>query len=239
MSNYQVPQSLLERLKKVSTATVWDQLWAMGYRKIFMEGVRSMTPGRRLAARARTLRFLPTRPDLVEEVYHGEESPNCRAMALWGPGDALVIDAMRMPYACIGGDVVFLQLKMNGADGLVTDGGIRDVPAMAKYGFPVYVGSPTPLAHSDLFYYDFDLPIQCGGALVRPGDVVMGDESGVVVIPAHLVEEVVPLAEESEESEVFIKQLVEKEGCTPMKYYGTGEGIRQFREAKEKGWKRS
>ena len=237
MADYEVPQSLLDRLKKVGTATVLTGLLKKGYEKTFMEGVRPLTPGRQLAARARTIRFLPTRPDLREEVTRGEESPIYQAMALCGPGDALVMDAMRLPYGCIGGDVRFLQLKMNGADGIVTDGGIRDVPTIADYGLVVYAASPTPkVGSTDFLFYDWDLPIQCGGVLVRPGDVVMGDEAGVVVIPAPLVEEMVCYAEETEEAEEFAKQLIEKEGCNPGRYYPLNdEAMRLFRESKKQG----
>ena len=235
--SYEVPQSVLDRLKKVCTATVLTTLWKKGYAKTFMEGVRPLTPGRCMAARARTLRFLPTRPDLAKEVIRGEESPIYQAMALCGPGDALVMDAMRLPYACIGGDVRMLQLKINGAEGIVSDGAIRDVPTIAEYGLIVYAANPTPkVGASDMLFYDWNLPVQCGGVLVRPGDVVMGDEAGVVVIPAPLAEEIVATAEETEEAEEFVKQLIEKEGCNPGRYYPlTDESMRLFRESRQSG----
>lgn len=234
MRRYDVPQSVLDCLRRVSTPTVLGALWRKGYEKSFMEGVRLLTPGRRLAARARTLRFLPTRPDLREEVNRGEEAPIYKAMALCGPGDALVVDAMRLPYACIGGDVRFLQLKMNGAEGIVTDGGIRDITAIAEYGLVVYAANPTPkVGTSDMLFYDFDLPIQCGGVLVRPGDVVMGDEAGVVVVPAPLAEEVAAYAEENEEVEKLVKALIEKERCIPGRYYPITEEMRRlYRQSK-------
>lgn len=234
MDSHEVPQSVLDKLKKVSTPTILTALWRKGYTKTFMEGVRSLTPERRLAARARTLRFLPTRPDLAQEVTRGEESPIYQAMALCGPGDALVMDAMRLPYACVGGDMRVLQLKMNGAEGIVCDGGIRDVPTIAEYGLVVYAANSTPkVGASDMLFYDWNLPIQCGGVLVRPGDVVVGDEAGVVVIPAPLAEEVAAGAEEAEEAEEFVKELIQKEGCSPGKYYPlTDEAWRLFRQSR-------
>jgi regulator of RNase E activity RraA len=234
MSNLEVTKSVLERLKEVATPTVLGFLRRKGYGKVFMEHLRPLTPGQRLAARARTLRFLPTRPDLRDEVTRGEHSPIYKAMELCGSGDALVVDAMRLPYACIGGDVRFLQLKMNGAEGIVTDGGIRDVPTIKAYGLVVYAANPTPKAGpSDMLFYDWDLPIQCGGALVRPGDVLVGDEAGVVVIPAAMAEEAAGYAEEHEEAEEFVKELIEKEGCNPGRYYPIDdETMRLFKEAK-------
>ena len=237
MNEYNVPQALLDRLKRVGTGTVVTALEIKGYMEIFMEGVRSLTPGKRLAARARTLRFLPSRPDLYDEVNQGEGSPIYKAMALCGPGDALVVDAMGLSYASIGGDVSFLQLKMNLAEGIVTDGGIRDISAIAEYGLVVYAANPTSkIRANDLLFYDWGLPIQCGGVLVRPGDVVMGDESGVVVVPAPLVEETVSFAEEREEIEEFVKGMIEKEGCNPGRYYPVNEEVmRLFQAVKKRG----
>lgn len=236
MKQHEVPQSLLDRLKNVGTPTVLTALWKKGYEKTFMEGVRPMTPGRRLAARARTLRFLPTRPDLRDEVTRGEDSPIYRAMELCGPGDALVLDAMRMPYACIGGDVRFLQLKMRGAEGLVTDGGLRDVPTIAGYGLVVYAAALTPKVGSmDILFYDWDLPVQCGGVLVRPGDVLVGDEAGVVVVPPGLAEYVAEYAEEMEEAEAWVKERIEREGCNPGRYYPVSDAtMKLFREEKRR-----
>jgi regulator of RNase E activity RraA len=125
---------------------------------------------------------------------------------------------------------------MNHAEGIVTDGGIRDVPTIEGYGLVVYAANPTPKAGpSDIVFYDWDLPIQCGGALVRPGDVVVGDEAGVVVIPAPLAEEAASYSIEHEEAEEFAKGLIEKEGCNPGRYYPiTEETMRLFRETKKK-----
>lgn len=229
-----VSQALLDRFKKVSSPTVYTMLMNLGYESVFMEGVHPMNDGRPLAARARTLRFLPSRPDLRAKVTRGEDSPEYRAMALCGPGDALVVDTGGMPYASIGGDIKFIQLQMQGAEGIVTDGAVRDVAGLTSYGLIVYARSKTPKAGPvDILPYEGGVPIQCGGALVLPGDVVVGDDAGVVVVPASVAEEVIERAEEHEQVELFIKERVRKEKCIPGRYYPVGEEtLRLFRESR-------
>ena len=120
-----VGKELLERYKHVPVATVWSCLHNfLGVPLPYMENVKIMTPNKRLAARARTLRFLPPRPDKDLETKIGEKSPEMLAMSRCGEDDVLVADMMGAKYAAIGGDVKLLLLKMNNAAGLVTDGAI-------------------------------------------------------------------------------------------------------------------
>ena len=237
MSSTDVPQALLERYKRVAIPTVEDVLRSKGYVNIFMEGVRPLTPGKRLAARARTLRYVPSRPDFRKVVSRGEESPPYQAMALCGLGDALVVDALRFPDIGVVGDVMLLQLQMGNAEGIVTDGGIRDLATVATYGLAVFAGGRSHEGGTPhILPCDFDLPIQCGGVLVCPGDVVAGDDDGVLVVPAELADEVIGEAEEREEMEEFVKELIQQEGCAPGRYYPITEQVaRLFRESREKG----
>ena len=235
MDIVEVPQSVLDRFKKVGTPTVFTMLMTMGYESVFMEGVFPMNNGRSLAGRARTLRFLPSRPDLRKAVSRGEDSPEYKAMSLCGPGDVLVVDTGAMRYASIGGDIKFMQLQMQGADGIVTDGAVRDVAGLTSYGLVVYARGRTPKAGPvDILPYEGNVAIQCGGALVLPGDVIVGDDSGAVVVPAQVAEEVVEKAEEYEEVELFIKERVRKERCAPGRYYVPNEETwRLYREHKK------
>ena len=218
-----VGDEILERYKRVPVATVWSAVnMQAGVSLPFMEGVRAFTPGRRLAGRARTLRFLPPRPDIDLETKRGEDSPEYRAMARCGPGDVLVADIMNRRYAAIGGDVKLLQLKMNGAEGLVTDGAIRDLDVLEEenYGLIVYAQDRTPYGGrpwADPAEENGD--IQCGGALVRPGDLVVGDDDGVVVVPSWYAEECINWVEEHEGAESFVKRKILEEGVRPGKYY--------------------
>ena len=147
MTPVEVSDEILERFKHVPVATVWMAVNSiLGVPLSFMEGVRSFTPNKRLAARARTLRFLPPRIDKEKDVKRGENSPEYLAMERCGPGDVLVADIMSKKYAAVAGDVKLLQLKMNNADGLVTDGAIRDMGVLEEedYDLIVYAQGRTP-----------------------------------------------------------------------------------------------
>jgi regulator of RNase E activity RraA len=225
----EVSQDILERFKKLPVATIWHHVVKdAGVPLPFMEKVYPMTPGKRLAARARTLRFLPPRPDLLAGIEHGEEAPEYRAMARCGPGDVLVADMTGIPRACIFGDVKALQLKMNRADGIVTDGAIRDLGVMNEEGYNliIYAQDRTPYASAPwAIPAEENVDIQCGGALVRPGDVLVGDDDGVVVVPSWFAAECVAAVEEHEAIEAYIKQKIQAEGVRPGKYYPPSPGI--------------
>jgi 5-oxopent-3-ene-1,2,5-tricarboxylate decarboxylase/2-hydroxyhepta-2,4-diene-1,7-dioate isomerase len=218
-----VPQEILDRFKKLPVATIWNHVVRdAGVPLPFMENVQLWTPGGRLAARARTLRFLPPRPDLLQTVRRGEDAPEYRAMARCGPGDVLVADLMGNPRPCIFGDVKALQLRMNRADGIVTDGSIRDLEVMEaeQYGLIIYARGRTPYASEPWATpAEENVDIQCGGALVRPGDVLVGDGDGVVVVPSWFAEECVAICEEHEGVEAYIKEKILAEGVAPGKYY--------------------
>ncbi len=218
-----VSQEILDRFKKLPVATIWNHVMKdAGVPLPFMEGVRSFTPGQRLAARARTLRFLPVRPDLMAETHQGENSPEYRAMARCGPGDVLVADIMGHTRSCIFGDVKALHLVIQKADGLVTDGAIRDLGVLEaeEYGLIIYAKDRTPYGSGPWADpSEENVDIQCGGALVRPGDVLVGDDDGVVVVPSWFAEECVQLVEDHEAVEAYIKKKILAEGCAPGKYY--------------------
>ena len=219
----EVPQDILDRFKALPVATIWNDVHkTAGVPLPFMEKVFPMTPGKRLAARARTLRFLPPRPDLQAEIQRGPDSPEYRAMARCGPGDVLVADIMGQPRACIFGDVKALQLKMNKADGIVTDGAIRDLDIMVEehYNLIIYAQERTPYGSTPwAIPAEENVDIQCGGALVRPGDVLVGDGDGVVVVPSWFAAECVALVEEHEGVEAYVKEKIMAEGVAPGKYY--------------------
>jgi 5-oxopent-3-ene-1,2,5-tricarboxylate decarboxylase/2-hydroxyhepta-2,4-diene-1,7-dioate isomerase len=218
-----VPQEILDRFKVLPVATIWNHVVRdAGVPLPFMEGVQLWTPGKRLAARARTLRFLPPRPDLLAETQLGENAPEYRAMARCGPGDVLVADIMGNHRSCIFGDVKALHLKMNKAAGIVTDGAIRDLDVMESegYGLTIYARARTPYASAPWGVpAEENVDIQCGGALVRPGDVLVGDGDGVVVVPSWFAAECVTIVEEHEGVEAYIKQKIMAEGVAPGKYY--------------------
>ena len=225
---------LMDRYRKVSAATVYTGVRNLGYEPCFMRGVRAFTPGAKLVGAARTLRFVPPRPDIIEETQRGEDSPEYRAMGSCGPGDVLVCDAMGMRYAAIGGDVKLLQLKMAGAEGLVTDGGIRDLDIVNGYGLMVFAGERTTTGGlPEIIPYEDNVTVQCAGVSVRPGDLIVGDDDGVVVVANHLAAKVIDWVEEHEQVEEYIKGLIEREGVAPGKYYPiTDETVRRYHRSR-------
>lgn len=238
MKPVHVPQSVLDGFKKLPVATVYGAVRNMGSEWCVMEDVRPFTPGRRLAARARTLRFLPLRPDIRAEVMRGEDSPEYLAMERCGPGDVLVADIMGKRWSVIGGDVKLVQLAMNDADGLVCDGAIRDLGVLEEesYDLIVYAKERSIYGGVGCVPAEENIDIQCAQVLVRPGDVLVGDDDGVVVVPSWMAEEVLERATEHEEVENYIKEKIKKEKVRPGKYYPPGpETFEEYRRLKAGG----
>ena len=211
---------LLDILKNIPTQTLMDALWVKNWPMGFIHGAKPLNPGQHMAGKAVTLRFVPHRPDLAADKPKGDQSAEYVAFELCGPENVLVIDAMGWEYSSIGGDIKFLRLKQRQVGGLVTDGGVRDSVALTEYGFPVYAPNKTAKQGPAEFWpWDVNLPVQCGGVLVRPGDYIVGDDDGVVVVPATLVSEVIDIAHQREEVEQVIKTQLVEEQCSPGKYY--------------------
>ena len=239
MKPVDVPQSVLDGMKLIPTATVYNACRSFGHPNCVLEGIKPYTPGTRLAARARTLRFLPDRPDIKAEVKRGADSPEYHAMGRCGPGDVLVADIMGLARDVVAGDVKLLQLSMNNADGVIIDGAIRDLGVIEDedYGFAVYAkhrsfhGNPVTVPAEE------NIQIQCGGALIRPGDVIVGDDDGVLVVPSWMAEEVLAWATEHEEVENYVKEKIRAEGVAPGKYYPPTEAMHEewARVKKERG----
>ena len=225
----EVPQSILDRFKKLPVATVWHIVHTYANVPLpFMQNVRPYTPGQRLAARARTMRYLPPRPDLAAMTPGGEDAIDYRAMSRCGPGDVLVVDIYGNASPAVFGDVKALQLRMNNADGVVTDGGIRDLGIMLEedYGLIIYARDRTPYGGGPwAFPAEENVNIQCGGALVCPGDVLVGDDDGVVVVPSWFAEECVELTEVYETAEGLAKERILAEGVVPGRHYPPGPDI--------------
>ncbi len=224
MKPVNVSQEVLDGLKTIPSATVYSGVRSFGSTVNVCEGLVNFTPfppGQRLAARARTLRFLPTRADLTAEKPGGESDPEYIAMGRCGPGDVLVADIMGARRDVVAGDVKLLQLAMNNADGVIIDGAIRDLDVITEegYGLAVYAKHRSFHGNPEFTPAEENVQIQCGGALVRPGDVIVGDNDGVLVVPSWMAEAVLEWAVEHEDAENYIKQKVRAEGVAPGKYY--------------------
>ncbi len=230
----QISDEMLEVLRGIPTQTLIDALWVKGWPQAYIEGARPLRTGQpKMAARAVTLRFVPHRPDLADDKPKGDQSAEYVAIELCGPGEALVVDAMGWQYSSIGGDIKFFRMMQLGAGGLVTDGAVRDSESLIEYGFPVFSASTTAKQGPAEFWpWQVNDAIQCGGVLVRPGDAVVGDDDGVVVVPRSEVDEVIRIAHQREEVEEIVKAQLEVERCSPGKYYPFNDATWELYEAK-------
>jgi regulator of RNase E activity RraA len=231
LADQDVTDDVLERFKKVGISTVYSGVSRHGYNLCFMWGVKSFTPGQRLVGRARTVRYVTARPDLAEETSRGEDSPEYRAMGSCGPGDVLVAGANGFADSAIGGDMVLLHLKIVGAAGVVTDAGIRDMPAVVAYDYGVFAGASTPGSRPlRLVSHEDNVDVVCGGITVRPGDIIVAEDGDIVCVPRQHAEEVIDWVEEHEELEEIVKAMILRDGCAPGRYYNAETFERVARE---------
>jgi 2-keto-4-pentenoate hydratase/2-oxohepta-3-ene-1,7-dioic acid hydratase in catechol pathway/regulator of RNase E activity RraA len=196
--------STVDALGAVSTATLYSQLRKRGVNEVFLTGVRPVRAGQRMLGRARTLRYLPLREDEFQRRGGGMNAQK-RAVEALGSGDVLIIEARGEAGAGTIGDILVLRAQIRGAAGIVTDGPLRDTRAVADLDIPTYsAGSHAAVLRRRHVPMDIDVPISCGGVLVLPGDVLVGDDDGVIVVPASLVDEVAATALVQEREEAYI-----------------------------------
>jgi regulator of RNase E activity RraA len=199
------------QLMGVSTATLCTALFKRGLRHQFIQDVRPLRADLpNMVGEAYTLRYMPAREDLNSiEVFKNREHPQRKAVEECPSGAVFVIDSRKDARAASAGNILVTRLMKRGVAGIVTDGGFRDSPEMARLPFPVY--HQRPAAPTNLTVHqaiDINVPIGCGDAPVFPGDVVVGDAEGVVVIPAHLADEVAAEAVEMTAFEDFVQERV-------------------------------
>jgi len=203
-----------EALKKVSTATLTTVLFKRGFRNVFIQGVFPLNANApRMVGEAYTLRYIPAREDLDQlGAFEGRGHPQREAIEACPPGGVLVMDARRDASAATGGDILMTRLMVRGVAGVVTDGGLRDSPTIEKLPWPSYCGARSaPLNLVRHHAVEANVPIGCGGVAVYPGDVVVGDAEGVVVIPAQIANEVAEEAAAQTLFEDWVEERV-KEG---------------------------
>ncbi len=205
---WELTQERRDKLASVATATLSAQLRKRGFDDMSIDGVRPTQSGKKMVGRARTLRFIPARPDLFAS-HGGGFNAQKRAFDTLKPGDVLVIEARGEAATGTVGDILALRAQVLGAAGIVTDGGIRDIAAVSALGIPAYSqgGHPAVLGRRHV-PWDLDITVACGGAAVQPGDVIVGDDDGVLVIPPYLVDEVVEAALAQESEETYIADRV-------------------------------
>jgi regulator of RNase E activity RraA len=200
-----------QKLMGVSTATLCTALFKRGLAHQFIQDVRPLNAALpNMVGEAYTLRYMPAREDLnTIEVFKNREHPQRKAVEECPPGAVFVIDSRKDARAASAGGILVSRLMQRGVAGIVTDGGLRDSPEIARLAIPAY--HQRPAAPTNLTVHqaiDLNVPIGCGDAPVFPGDVVVGDGEGVVVIPAHLADEVAAEAVEMTVFEDFVQEKV-------------------------------
>jgi regulator of RNase E activity RraA len=202
-----------EKLKTVSTATLCTALFKRGLRNQFIQDVRPLNPkAGTMVGEAYTLRYIPAREDLNPiTVFQDRSHPQRKAVEECPPGAVLVIDSRKDARAASAGSILVSRLMKRGVAGVVTDGGFRDSSEIAELAIPAYHNRPSAPTNLTLHQaLDINVPIGCGDVAVFPGDVVVGDGDGVIIIPAHIADEIANEAVEMTAFEDFVTEEVMK-----------------------------
>ncbi|MBV7396943.1 ribonuclease activity regulator RraA [Mameliella sediminis] len=226
------------KLEQVSVATLATALFKRGLRHQVIQDVRPLSrKGKNMVGPAFTLRYMPAREDrnqLVE--FRNPDHPQRKAIETCPPGHVMVMDSRKSAYAASAGDILITRLMVRGGAGVVTDGGFRDAMNIAELDMPAYhsrPSSPTNLTTNEAI--DINVPIGCGDAPVFPGDIVVGDDDSVIIIPAHLAEEIAEEAVEMTAYEDFALEQVQN-GATIIGLYPATkeENLEKFAEWRKK-----
>lgn len=221
MSEQTLSSETKELLEAVSVATLATALYKRGLRHQVIQDVRPLAHrSRNMVGPAFTLRYMPAREDrnqLVE--FRNPKHPQRHAVESCPPGHVMVMDSRKSASAASAGDILINRLMVRGVAGVVTDGGFRDAMNIGQLDIPAYhnrPSSPTNLTTNEAI--DINVPIGCGDAPVFPGDILVGDDDSVIVVPAHLVDEVALEATEMTAYEDFVLSKV-KSGASIIGLY--------------------
>ncbi|HWA13178.1 MAG TPA: ribonuclease activity regulator RraA [Burkholderiales bacterium] len=231
-----VSPDTLKRLAEVPTATLATQLFKAGFRNTYLAGVTPINPGRRMVGEAATVRFVPAREDLASfDAVATSEYPQRKAIDEIAPGQVLVMDCRGISSVASAGEILMTRIKVRGAAGCVTDGAMRDYAAIQKMDFPVYSRGMAAPAHVHRHLaVDMNVPIGCADVLVMPGDIMVGDDEGVVCVPRHVADKVAQAGLDLEELEAFVLEKI-KAGAPLRGTYPPSEAVRAEFEA----WKKA
>jgi len=200
-----------ERLRHISTATLTTALFKRGLNNTCIQDVRPLRDGQEnMVGEAFTLRYIPAREDLnTIEVFKDPAHPQRKAVEDCPPGHVMVIDSRKDARAASAGSILVTRLMKRDVAGIDTDGGFRDSPTIAKLPFPAYHSRPSAPTNLNLHQaIDVNVPIGCGDVPVFPGDIVVGDAEGVVIVPKHMANEITEEAQAMTVYEDFVEEEV-------------------------------
>ena len=221
---YKLPSSVAERLSpadrilfaklmQVGLEAAWAVVSSEGYPQCFINELHPLNTGRRMVGRARTIRYLPNRKDLRDQIYSKGPQLNYRSAEEALPGDVLVFDAGGETHSTVSGAITTTRFAMRGGSGILVDGCMRDIPDLTAMPVGIYLrcghaSSVSPI----LMSVDYQVPVRIGGVTVVPGDILIGEDHGVLVIPASIVDKVLERAMAHDEQEEFQRYLLLRGG---------------------------
>jgi regulator of RNase E activity RraA len=228
------PAAIVERLRQIGAATVAGTLFYMGIRKPFMVGPVMWGKPAAIAGPALTLQFMPKREDIYGDGEYTDVEKQLHRHVLYHAqaGDIVVVDARGDMSSGIFGEMMLTYFKGRGGAGLIVDGCIRDYPNVKTIGMPLWIRGVTPNFHTqaDLMPFAVNAPIACGGVTVMPGDIIVADEDGAVVVPVALAERCIDEAHKGHEWEDFSREMLSKGGDLRT-YYPLSDRARPEYEA--------
>ena len=228
------PRALIEGLKHIGSATASGELSRLGIRDPHLRGLTSWTPGKAVVGPALTLQFMPKREDQyrVDEYADPEKQLHRHVLYHTQPGDIVVVDARGNMGSGVFGEMMLTYFTGRGGAGVVVDGCIRDYPKAKDLGIGLWLRGTTPNFHTqtDIFPFAVNVPIACADRLVMPGDLIVADDDGAVVVPAALAPELLHKAGEHVEWEEFSRMRL-AQGGELRQYYPLSEAARAEYEA--------
>lgn len=214
-----IAPEVLQTLQGISTPTITTILLKRGLRNVWIRGARPLHRGVRKVGRAFTLRFIPAREDLATPAAWASSRSTRAAIEAMPEGCIAVVDAGGRTDAGIFGDILCQRMALRGVAGLVTDGVVRDIQGVSATGLPVWCqGTAAPASASGLIFVNWQDPVGCGGVAVFPGDLIVADDDGAVVIPEGFLADVLADGPEQERLEAWIMERVKAGASLPGLY---------------------
>lgn len=226
MTDYVLSDRTREAFMHISTASVATALYKRGLRNQFIQNVHPVAwKGRNMVGQAFTLRYIPAREDRNPiTVFRNSDHPQRVAVETCPPGWVLVMDSRKDARAASAGSILVTRLAKRGCAGVVSDGGFRDAEGIGQLDMPAYHQRPSAPTNLTLHEaLDINVPIACGDVAVFPGDVLLGDGDGVMVIPAALADEIADECAGMESFEAFVLEKVEAGAAVIGLYPPTSE----------------
>ena len=228
------PKELIEALSHISSATAAGSLHRMGIRDPHLRGIVSFTPGKTVVGPAITLQFMPKREDIYKVGEYTDPEVQLHRHSLYHtqPGDIVVVDARGHMGSGVFGDMMLTYFRGRGGAGVVIDGCIRDYPKAKELGIGLWLKGTTPNFHTqtDIFPYAVNVPIACADTYVGPGDIIVADDDGAVVVPASMAADLAKRALEHHEWEDFSRMRL-MQGGELRRYYPLKDEARPEFEA--------